>query len=139
MEGSDTMADNTRQNREHKLLQQSKRGLLHIVFSRTAITILLLLFNFFLVFSFLFELFVGITLIYGGLAAATAIMMIIILNSDDDPSFKLSWCVVIAVLPLFGIVLYTWVHLDLGSRLSKRMLERSIAGALPYLPDSSEV
>ena len=66
-------------------------------------------------------------------------MMIIILNSDDDPSFKLSWCVVIAVLPLFGIVLYTWVHLDLGSRLSKRMLERSIAGALPYLPDSSEV
>ena len=133
------MADITRQNREYKLLQQSKRGLFHIVFSRTAITILLLLFNFFLVFSFLFEFFEGITLIYGGLAAATVIMMIIILNSDDDPAFKLSWCVVIAVLPLFGIVLYTWVHLDLGSRLSKRMLERSIAGAIPYLPDSSEV
>ena len=131
------MAERTRQTFENKLLQQSKRGLFHIVFSRTAITILLLLLNFFLLFSFLFELFEGITFIFGGLAAATAIMMVIILNSDDDPPFKLSWCILVALLPLFGIVLYTVVHLDLGSRVSKKMLERSVASGLPFLPDSS--
>lgn len=132
------MAENSRQAWEKKLLQQSKRSLFHIVFSRTAITIILLLLNFFLVFSLLFELFEGITFVFGGLAAATAIMMIVILNSDDDPPFKLSWCILVALLPLFGIVLYTVVHLDLGSRVSKKMLERSTASGLPYIPDAAE-
>ena len=70
------MSEITRQGWETKLLKQSKRGLFHIIFSRTVITTLLLLLNSFLLFSFLFELFEGITLIFGGLAAATAIMLI---------------------------------------------------------------
>lgn len=132
------MAENTHQAWEKKLLQQSRRGLIHIVFSRTAITVVLLLLNFFLVFSFLFELFEGITLIFGGLAAVTAIMLITILNSDDDPAFKLSWCLVVAILPLFGIVLYTVFHFDFGSRIYRKMLSRSIHASLPYIPDSAE-
>ena len=51
------MAENSQQAWEKKLLQQSKRSMFHIVFSRTAISIILLLLNFFLVFSLLFELF----------------------------------------------------------------------------------
>jgi len=112
--------------------------MLHIIFSRTVIITLMLLLNFFLVFSFLFELFEGITLVFGGLAVATAVMLIIILNSDDEPAFKLSWCIVIAVLPLFGIVLYTFVHLDFGGRLFKRLLDKSIRSSFPYIPDSTE-
>ena len=111
------MAEKSRQVWEEKLLRQSKRSLLHIVFSRTVIIAVLLLLNAFLLFSFLVELFEGITLVYGGLAAATVVMLIVILNSDNDPAFKLSWCVVIAVLPLFGIVLYLVVRLDIGCRI----------------------
>ena len=131
------MQKNTRQPGKTHFLNQSRRGILRIVFSRTVISALLLVLNFFLVFSFLFELFEGITLVFGGLAVATAVMMVIILNSSDDPPFKLSWCILVALLPLFGIVLYTFVHLDLGSRLSKKMLERSIAASQPFIPDSS--
>ncbi len=132
------MSDITRQTWEKKLLRQSKRSLLHIIFSRTVITVLLLLLNFFLVFSFLFELFEGITLLFGGLAVATAVTHIVILNSDDDPAFKLSWCVVVSILPLFGIVLYTIFRFDFGSRLFKRLLEKSIHSSLPHLPDATE-
>ena len=39
---------------ENKLLQQGKRGILHIIFSRTMLIILMLLFNFYLVFSLMF-------------------------------------------------------------------------------------
>ena len=133
------MSDNMRQAWEKKLLRQSKRGLFHIIFSRTVITVLLLLLNFFLLFSLLFELFEGITLVFGGLAVATGVMLIVILNSDDDPAFKLSWCIVVAVLPLFGIVLYTVVRFDLGSRLFKRMLRKSVQASMPYIPDSAEL
>ena len=132
------MSEKTRQAWEEKLLRQSKRGLLRIVFSRTVITVLLLLLNFFLLFSLLFELFEGITLVYEGLAAATIVMLIVILNSDDEPAFKLSWCVVIAALPLLGIILYTVVQLDIGSRLHRKLLENSVRSSLPFIPDIAE-
>ena len=121
---------------ERKLLKQSRRGLLHILFSRTVIITILLLINFFLVFSLLFELFEGISLVFGGMVAATALMMIIILNTDDAPAFKLSWCIIVAVLPLFGIVVYVFVHFDVGSRLYKRLLQSSTAAGLPFLADT---
>lgn len=133
------MSDQDRRKAEQRLLQQSKRGLFHVVFSRTVIIMLLLLLNFFLLFSLLFELFEGITLVFGGMVAVTGVMLIIILNTDDNPAFKLSWCIVVAVLPLLGIVLYTVVRLDLGSRVHKKMLEKSVESSLPYIPDSAGV
>ena len=133
------MSDLDRKRAEQKLLQQSKRGLFHVIFSRTVIIMLLLLMNFFLLFSLLFELFEGVTLFFGGMVAVTGVMLIIILNTDDDPAFKLSWCIVVAVLPLLGIVLYTVVRLDFGSRVHKKMLEKSVESSLPYIPDSSGV
>ena len=133
------MSEKQRQAWEKKLLSQSKRGLLHILFSRTVITTVLLLMNFFLLFSLLFELFEGITLVFGGLAVATAVMLIVILNSDDDPAFKLTWCIAVAVLPLFGIVLYTIFRFDLGSRVYKKLLEKSISASTSCIPDSDEL
>ena len=118
---------------ERKLLKQSRRGLLHILFSRTIIITILLLVNFFLLFSLLFQLFEGIFVIFGSMAAATAVMMIIILNTDDAPAFKLSWCIIIAVLPLFGIVLYVFVRCDVGSRVYQRLLKSSIDAGMPYI------
>ena len=132
------MADHIRKNTEEKLLQQSKRSLFHIVFSRTIIMLLMLLLNFFLLFSLLFELFEGITLVFGGIVAVTAVMMVIILNTDDDPAFKLSWCMIVAVLPLLGIVLYTIFRLDLGSRIHRRMVQSSIDASLAYMTDSPD-
>lgn len=120
---------------EQRLRRQS---FFRMIFSRTVITILLLLLNFLWLFSLLFELFEGITLVFGGVVAATAFMLIIILNSDDDPAFKLSWCIVVAVLPLFGIVLYTIVRFDLGSRVHQKMLKKSVEASLPHLPTACD-
>ena len=132
------MSETSRRMPDQKQLQQSWRGVFGIIFSRTVMAVLLLLLNGFLLFSLLFELFEGITLIFGGLGLATAVMLVVILNSDDDPAFKLSWCVVVALLPLFGIVLYTVVRLDLGCRVYQKRLARSIRAGLPYLPDCAE-
>lgn len=131
------MPDHMRKNTEKKLLQHGRRGLLHIIFSRGLLMLLLLLLNFLLLFSLLFELFEGISLVFGGIVVLTAVMMVIILNTDDDPAFKLSWCIVVAVLPLFGVVLYTVFRLDLGSRVHRRMVQSSIDSSLSCIPDTS--
>ena len=123
---------------EQKLLRQSKRSLFRIIFSRTVITTLLLLLNFFLLFSWLFELFEGVTILFGSMAALTAVMLIVILNSSDPPAFKLSWSIVVAVLPLLGTALYAIVRCDLGSRVYQRMLRKSIQSSIPYISDGSD-
>ena len=119
--------------------QHRKRGIMQIIFSRTVIMLALLLLNFYLLISLLFQLFEGITLVFGGIVVITAIMLVIVLNTDDPPEFQLSWCVVIALLPLFGIVLYLIFRFDAGSRVHRRKLQKSVAASLPYLPDSSDL
>lgn len=133
------MPDHVRRKTDQNPLRQSKRSLFRIIFSRTVITILLLLLNFFLLFSLLFELFEGITLVFGGMVALTAVMLIFVLNTDDDPAFKLSWSIIIAVLPLLGTVLYVFVRFNLTGRVYKRILQKSLASSAAYLPDTSEM
>ena len=124
---------------ENKLLRQSRRGILNIVFSRTMLIILLLLFNFFLLFSILMGLFEEIPLVFGSMVVFTAVMMVYVLNTGDNPTVKLSWCAIMAVLPLFGAALYFYTRTDLGHRVSKRMVNSSIANSLPYLPDTASL
>lgn len=120
-----------------KLIQTGKRSLRHVIFGRTAWIILLLLANFILTFSFLLGLLEGLPTYSGAMTVFTAVMLIYVLNSRDNPSIKLSWCVLISLLPLFGAVLYFYVRLDLGQRLNRRLIHDSIQESLPYLPTPS--
>ena len=70
------MGETSRRTPDQKQCQ-SWRGLFRILFSRTVMAVLLLLLNGFLLFSLLFELFEGITLIFGGLGLATAVMLML--------------------------------------------------------------
>ena len=90
---------------ESRLLQQSKRGLFRIIFSRTMLTLLLLLCNCALLLSLALGLLKDVPLLFGGITVFTAVMLLIVLNDSENPSVKLSWCIFIAVLPLPGSVL----------------------------------
>lgn len=119
--------------------KKSKRGILRIIFGRTMLVVVLMLLNFFLTFSLLFEVFQGIPIIMSSLELFTAVMLIYVLNTRDNPSIKLSWCVVIAILPLLGAVLYLFVRFDLGHRLNKRLVESSIQVSEPFVPEQTEL
>lgn len=124
---------------ENRILRQGRRGILSIIFSRTMLIILLLLVNFFLLFSFLLGLFEGIPVFMGSMVAFTAVMLVRVLNTDDNPSVKLSWCILIGVLPVFGAALYYYVRLDLGHRIGKRLVNQSIEESLPHVPEQTEL
>ncbi len=117
---------------QSRVLQKSRGGLLRIVFSRTMIIVALLLVNFLLVFSFMFDLFQGLPILFGSMVVFTAIMELFVLNTREDPTVKLSWCVIIAVLPLFGAFLYFFVRFDPGHRAHKHLVNSSIQASLPY-------
>lgn len=50
------------------------------------------------------------------------VMTIYILNSDSAPEIKLSWIVIILLVPVVGIPLYFYIRFDLGHRAQKKIL-----------------
>ena len=120
-------------------IEKSRRGLLKMVFSRTMLITLLLLANFALVFLLIIKLFEGLPILFGSVIIFTAVMELIILNSRDHVNIKLTWCVIVAVLPLFGAAMYFFVRYDLGNRLNKRLVEASIRISQPFVPEPREL
>lgn len=123
---------------QKKLLKQGKKSLLSLIFSRTTIIVLLLLFNFFLFFSFLLGFFEGLPAYLGSMVLFTAIVLIYVLNTRANPSVKLSWCILIGILPIFGTVLYFYVQSDLGHRLVKRIVNSSVEESLSQVQKPAE-
>lgn len=119
------------------LAQKGKRSVFHLIFGRSLVILILLLLQFILLFKVLFSFVQYLPYTYGGIMSFTAAMMIWVLNSRDNPSIKLSWCIVIAILPVFGALLYCYIQFDLGHRLEQRLLQSSIQDSLSYVPDQS--
>ena len=120
---------------QHPLLQKGKRSMLQIIFGRSTLIVLALMLNFFLFFSFLLGLFENLPAFFGSTLVFTGVMLIFVLNTRDNPSVKLSWCILIALLPLFGSLLYLFVRTDLGQRLNRRMIRESVRESLPHIPE----
>ncbi|MBQ4547150.1 MAG: cardiolipin synthase [Oscillospiraceae bacterium] len=113
-----------------RLLKKGQKGIIHAIFSRFGIIILLfflqavlLLAALFLFQSFLSEFFFG-GLLIGFLVA------IYILNSSHDPSAKLTWIILVMALPVFGTLLYLYTEFEVG--------HRSLRDRVSFLVDSSK-
>jgi len=119
---------------ESRLLQQRKLSLPRVIFSRTTLVVFLLLVNFALMFLLVTQLLQGLPLLFGGVTAFTAVMLMVVINGKGDPSIKLTWSILIAVLPLPGTVLYFFAKFDAGARLSKKALKTSIDSSKPFIP-----
>lgn len=117
------------------LIQKSKRSILRVIFGRTMLIILLLGLNLFLMLSFFFDLFQGIPILFGSIELFTGILLAYVVNSRDNPSVKLTWCVLIALVPILGAVLYFWVRFDLGHRLNGKRIDHTVALSAPFVPE----
>ena len=123
---------------QKKLLRQGKKNLLGLIFSRTTLIVLLLAGNFLLLFSFLLGILEGLPAYLGSMVLFTAIVLIYVLNTRANPSVKLSWCILIGILPIFGAALYFYVQSDLGHRVVKRIVNSSVAESLPHAEKPAE-
>ena len=106
------------------LLNRGKRGLMRIVFGRTALIILLLAVQVLFLFTAFFRLLGQSHLLaLAGSGVISLIMALIIVNNHhEDSSAKLTWVVLVMVVPIVAIPLYWFVAMDMGHRLVHRRL-----------------
>ena len=122
-----------------RLLKKGQKGLVRAVFSRLGLIMLLLLFQLFLAFSFVYWLreylphFMALSLSF------SAFMILYLLNTDTDPSAKITWLLVIALFPALGAPLYCYTRSNLGMRILKKRLSFLMDSTREAIPQDSAV
>ncbi len=133
------MSENNGFLENSELFKKGKRGFLSIVFGRSTIVALLLLLQVVLLFLFATVLGERFYLAFGGFTLLAAINMMFILNTDEEPGIKLSWCIIVGIIPAFGILMYWFVRRDMGHRVEKRLMSQVIEESMEYAPEQREM
>lgn len=122
-----------------RLAPPKKSGLLSLIFSRFLIVFLLLLLQAaFYVFLFLrlSEYYMHFTIF---IALFTLGMTIYLFLCDTDASAKLTWLLIIVMLPFFGAFLYLYTQINLGHRVLKKRASATIGQTMRAIPQQPEI
>lgn len=122
-----------------RLLKKGKKKLINIVFSRIGLVSLLLLIQVLFIIGMLYKFeeylphAVSITTIFG------IIMVIYILNSNYEPTAKVTWLIILMVVPVFGGLLLLFTKSDWGHRALKERVNIVMKSTSSALSQSDEV
>lgn len=130
---------NEEPNQGLTLLKKGQKGLIQAIFSRLGLIVLLLAFHIFLMFGAFHWFGEFLPHIYGGTLLFTATMVLYLLNSRMDASVKLTWMMVILLLPVFGALLFLYTCSDLGHRALKKRMNWLIDQTRESIPQSDAV
>ena len=121
------------------LLKKGKTGLVHAIFSRLGLILLLLALQVLALFGVFqwFEEF--LPYIWGGTVLFTAFMVLYLLGSRLDPTAKITWLIVIMLLPVFGALLFWYTQSDIGHRAVKARLSQLAGQARDSIPQQADV
>ena len=106
--------------------RKGKRGVVKLVFGRTAVILLLVVLQAaVLVLTSLF-LFKYVLYAYAGYMIIAMLIVMSILNRPGTPEMRMPWLVLILAFPVFGGLLYLFVELQPGARiLNKKVIEQT--------------
>ena len=122
-----------------RLLKKHRKTLLRAVFSRAGLIVIFLLIQVALIvvaFDWLSDYLPHFVTL---MTVLSTVMALYLLNSGLDPSAKLTWIVVILILPVFGALLYAYTRSDLGHRMLKRRFAELIDETREAIPQEAEV
>ena len=112
-----------------------------MIFSRSGLILVLLAMQVLFLFSIFhwFEAF--LPHIYGGVVIFTFFMVLYLLNSAMDPTAKITWLVVVMLLPVFGALLFLYTQKNIGHRALKKRyaeLNTETAETLVQSPETAQ-
>ena len=121
------------------LLERGKKGVIHMIFSRFGIILLLLVIQVLFLFGLFFK-FRQLAPHYLVIASFFYLCMIVVLvNSDHDASSKITWLIVMVLFPIFGALLYLYTGVEIGHRALKGRISHILKSTLHEIPQNQEV
>ena len=133
------MSEVINQEKGLSLIEKGKKGFFHMIFSRLGLMLLLLVIQVLLLFN-VFRWFGNILpYIWGGSILFSVIMVLYLLNSRMDATAKITWLIVIMLMPVFGALLYWYTMSDVGHRAMKTRVNHLIQETKDSIPQSETV
>lgn len=121
------------------LLRKGQKGIIHAIFSRFGLTLVLLAFHVLILFS-AFRWFGEFLLhFYGVMVLFIFGMVLYLLNSRINPTAKITWLVVIMLLPVFGVLLFWYTQSDIGHRALKGRIDQIVRDTKESIPQPEGV
>ncbi len=121
-----------------RLLKKGQRGIVKLIFSRMGMVLLLLVLNLGMLFAAFMWFEEFLPHVYGGTALFTIGMVLFLVNSRIDPTAKITWLVLITLMPVFGSLLYLFTRADVGHRAMHKRLNRIYEAYRPPEAASSQ-
>ena len=106
-----------------KLREKSRKSALNILFGRTALTILMLAAQVFLMLGLLLR-WQFASFAYGGSYVLGVFMALYLINRPMNTSARQTWLILILLAPVAGTGLYAYVETDIGHRFVRSELEQ---------------
>ena len=120
------------------LLEKGKKGVIHMIFSRFGLVLLLLVVQILFLFGLFFK-FRQLAPHYLGIASLFYVVMIVVLvNSNHDATSKITWLIVMIIFPIFGALLYLYTTVEIGHRALKKRLAHVIEATKRTIPQNEE-
>ncbi|MBR3936162.1 MAG: PLDc_N domain-containing protein, partial [Oscillospiraceae bacterium] len=121
------------------LLKKGQKGLVHAIFSRFGIIILLFAVQviIFLAALIFFQSFAP--QFFGGGIALGFLVSLYIINTRIDPTAKLTWVILVMALPVFGTLLFFYTTLEFGHRSLRERVENLVNSTRKKIPQEKAV
>lgn len=120
-------------------MSKGKEGLVKVVYGRTLIIVAIVLIQLSILFSIYIFLRGYLTYVFGASTVLSAIVLLYIINNRSNPMYKISWIIPVALMPIFGTLLYLFIHLQIETKLISKKYDKSLNETKKYLKQKNEI
>ncbi len=131
----DKIKEKVNQDDKILLLEKGKRGILNVIFGRSMLMLLMMLIQVLLLVLVFRSLESFIPYIYGLMMVFYGVLIVHLVNDTSNPAIKISWILLIVLLPAVGVMLYLFVRMDLGHRVLNARLSTLIKETRQFVPN----
>lgn len=125
--------------KENSAAKKAKKGFLSVVFSRTALVMLLILLQLGMIFMFTTMLKEYAVYVYGVQTVIQAGVIIYIFNQKGNPEASRTWILLILIMPVFGCLFFIYVQLELGTKYVGERLRVLKMASWSYMEQNPEI
>ncbi|MBO5497654.1 MAG: cardiolipin synthase, partial [Oscillospiraceae bacterium] len=122
-----------------RLAKPLKKGLLHLVFSRFCVIVLLLVFQVAILIAAYGYFKDKLPILINLLWLFSLVMVVYLFNCPMDSSAKLTWMFIMAVLPLPGAAFFFFTQSNIGHRMECKLVEQQIENSRAFLRQPENV
>ncbi len=131
--------DTNEQGSGLSLLKKGQKGIMHALFSRVGIMLVLLVLQALMLLGLFLWFQEFLPHVLGGTVLFMLVMVLYLINSTLDPTAKITWLIVIMLVPVFGALLFWYTQSETGHRVEKKRLEDILAATKDKLPQDEKV